>query len=128
MVKDAASHAEEDKKKREEIEVRNQADSLVYTTEKTLNEHRSKLSDSDARAVEDGIKELKSAMESGDVSRMKEKMEALTRASHRLAEIMYQQAQQQRQPSSGSEPGPQEKQEKSKEDEVVDAEFEDTNK
>ena len=125
MVKDAASHAEEDKKKREEIEVRNQADSLVYTTEKTLNENRSKLSEADARAAEDAIKELKSAMESGDVSRMKEKMEALTRASHHLAEIMYQQAQQQRPPSSEGEPGPQGK---PKEDDVVDAEFEDTNK
>jgi molecular chaperone DnaK len=125
MVKDAASHAEEDKKKREEIEVRNQADSLVYTTEKTLSENRSKLSEADARAAEDAIKELKSAMESGDVSRMKEKMEALTRASHHLAEIMYQQAQQQRPPSSEGEPGPQGK---PKEDDVVDAEFEDTNK
>ena len=125
MVKDAASHAEEDKKKREEIEVRNQADSLVYTTEKTLNENRSKLSEADARAAEDAIKELKSAMESGDVSRMKEKMELLTRASHHLAEIMYQQAQQQRPPSSEGEPGPQGK---PKEDDVVDAEFEDTNK
>ena len=125
MVKDAASHAEEDKKKREEIEVRNQADSLVYTTEKTLSENRSKLSEADARAAEDAIKELKSAMESGDVSRMKEKMELLTRASHHLAEIMYQQAQQQRPPSSEGEPGPQGK---PKEDDVVDAEFEDTNK
>jgi molecular chaperone DnaK len=126
MVKDAEAHATEDKQKREEVEVRNQADSLVYTTEKTLNENRSKLPDADARAVEDAIKDLKSAMESGDVSRMKEKMEALNRTSHRLAEIMYQQAQQQRQPSSDSGPGPQ--QGKSKEDEVVDAEFEDTNK
>jgi molecular chaperone DnaK len=126
MVKDAESHAEEDKKRREEIEVRNQADSLVYTTEKTLNENRGKLSESDVRAVEDALKDLKSAMESGDVSRMKEKMEALTRASHHMAEIMYQQAQQQHPPSSGPEPGPQ--QGKSKEDEVVDAEFEDTNK
>jgi molecular chaperone DnaK len=125
MVKDAASHTEEDKKKREEIEVRNQADSLVYTTEKTLSENRSKLSEADARAAEDAIKELKSAMESGDVSRMKEKMELLTRASHHLAEIMYQQAQQQRPPSSEGEPGPQGK---PKEDDVVDAEFEDTNK
>jgi molecular chaperone DnaK len=125
MVRDAESHAEEDKRKREEIEVRNQADSLVYTTEKTLNENRSKLPDADARAVEDAIKDLKSAMESGDVNRMKEKMEALTRASHRLAEIMYQQSQQQRQPSSEGRAGPQEK---PKEEEVVDAEFEDPNK
>jgi len=126
MVKDAESHADEDKKRREEVEVRNQADNLIYTTEKTLNEHRNKLPESDARAVEDGIKDLKAAMESGDVPRMKEKMEALTHASHRLAEIMYQQTQQQRQPSGGGEPGPQ--QGKPKEDEVVDAEFEDTNK
>lgn len=126
MVKDAEAHAEEDRRKREEVEVRNQADSLIYTTEKTLNEHRSELSESDVRAVEDGIKELKSAMESGDVPRMREKMEALTRASHRLAEIMYKQAQQKRQPFSGGETGPQ--QGKGKEDEVVDAEFEDTNK
>ncbi len=130
MVKDAELHAEEDKKKKEEIEVKNRADSLIYQTEKVLNENRDKLSETDCKAVEDALKDTKAAVESGDVSQIKEKMEILTKASHQLAEIMYKQAQAQQpggeQPptgeaaAGGAHGG--------SDDDVVDAEFEDAGK
>src|SRR5216117_485391 len=89
MVKEAESHADEDKKKREEIEARNRADSLVYQTEKMLNEHRSKLSDSDAKAVEAAIADTKKALEASDVDAINRAADALTQASHKVAEAMY---------------------------------------
>jgi molecular chaperone DnaK len=89
MVKEAESHADEDKRKREEIEARNRADSLVYQTEKMLNEHRSKLSESDAKAVEAAIADCKKALEGGDVSAINRAADALTQASHKVAEAMY---------------------------------------
>src|SRR5262249_25549643 len=81
--------ADEDKRKPEEIEARNRADSLVYQTEKMLNENRSKLSDSDAKAVEAAIAECKKALESGDVTAINRAADALTQASHKVAEAMY---------------------------------------
>jgi molecular chaperone DnaK len=125
MVKEAEAHAEEDKRRREEIEIRNQADSLAYNTEKTLNENKAKLSDAEAKSIEDAIKETREAIDSGDTSRMKEKMEALNKASHKLAEIIYQKASGGSQsspppPGGGAKAGGQE--------DVVDAEFEETNK
>ncbi len=89
MVKEAESHADEDKRKREEIEARNRADSLVYQTEKMLNENRSKLSDSDVKSVEAAIAECKKALEGGDASAINRAADALTQASHRVAEAMY---------------------------------------
>jgi molecular chaperone DnaK len=133
MVKDAEVHAEEDKKKKEEIEVRNQADSLIYQTEKVLKENKDKLSEDDCKAVEDAIKDTQTAMESGDSAQIKEKMDLLTKASHHLAELMYKQAQDQQQGTqappgdadtgagaSSAHGGPDE--------DVVDAEFEDASK
>ena len=130
MVKDAEVHAEEDKKKKEEIDVKNQADSLIYQTEKVLNENKDKLSETDCKAVEDALKDTKAAVESGDVNQIKEKMEILTKASHQLAEIMYKQTQGQQpdgeQPpaddatAGGAQGG--------SDDDVVDAEFEDAGK
>jgi len=119
MVKEAEAHGEEDKRRRQEVEVRNQADALVYTTEKTLNDHRDKIPVNEVGAIETALKETKEAIESGDMSRIREKMELLTKASHRLAEIMYQQtASQEKQSQAGQ--GPQGK----PEEDVVDAEFE----
>jgi len=91
MVKEAEVHSAEDKRRRQEVELRNQADALLYTTEKTLKEHREKIPVSEINAIEGAIKESKEAIESGDMGRIREKMELLTKASHRLAEIMYQQ-------------------------------------
>jgi len=91
MIKEAELHAEEDRRKRQEVELKNQADSLVYNTEKTLNEHRDKLSSEDIRPIEEAIADTKKALESGDIERIKSSMERLTKASHKLAEIMYKQ-------------------------------------
>jgi molecular chaperone DnaK len=125
MVKDAEVHSAEDATRKQEIEVRNQTDSLVYSTERTLSEHGAKLGEADRKAVEEALAAAREALKSEDVERMKSAQETLTRASHKLAEIMYREAQRQAQPPGGAPggdgrtaPGP-------KEGEVVDADFED---
>ncbi len=92
MVRDAESHAEDDKQKRELIDARNQADSLVYMTEKTLKEHGSKVDASTRSAIEAAVAKTKSALEASDADAIKSAMEELQQASHKLAEAMYQQA------------------------------------
>ena len=127
MVKDAEMHEEEDKKRREAVDIRNQADSLVYQTEKLLNENREKIPAGDISTIEDALKNTKEAIESNDADRMKAAMETLTTASHKIAEVMYQQQAQQQQadgPQADAGAGPQPGSEK-KDDDVVDAEFED---
>lgn len=130
MVKDAESHADEDKKRREEIEIKNQADTLIYTTEKTLNENKDKLSEDEIRNLESALKEAKDAYSSGDINKIKETMENLKKASHKLAEAMYQKAQAGQQtassPDQEKQSGPETK--PGDDDNVVDAEFEDTDK
>jgi len=127
MVKDAQSHADEDKKRREEIEVRNQADSLVYATEKVLKENRDKVSEADATAVEDALKATRDAIEKGNTDEIKARMEALNAASHRLAEAMYKKAS-----AADAQPGPGSTGSQSTgptgQNDVVDAEFEETDK
>lgn len=127
MVSDAETHSDEDKRKREAVEVRNQADSLVYQTEKLLNEHRDKVPASDISAIEAAIKQTKEAIESNDAGQMRTAIDNLTKASHRIAEVMYrQQTQQQGGEQAGGYQagGPQPGSEK-RNDDVVDAEFED---
>jgi molecular chaperone DnaK len=121
MVKEAEAHSAEDKRRRQEIEVRNQADALVYQTEKTLNENREKIPVNEVSAIEGAIRETKEAIESGDMNRIREKMELLTKASHHLAEIMYQQTSSKQQQARG---GPGGAQGPKPEEDVVDAEFE----
>ncbi len=133
MVKDAESHADEDKKRRETIELRNQADNLVYSTEKVLNENRDKLAEEDVKNVEAAIKDLKDALEKDDAEEIKAKMEALNNASHKLAEAMYKQAGDSAQPEGdagqqGQAQGDQGAQPGGGQDNVVDAEFEETDK
>jgi molecular chaperone DnaK len=118
MVKDAESHAAEDKKKRELIEARNQADSLVYTTEKAVKEHGDKVDEATRKGIESALEEVKKAMEGDDADALRQKTEALATASHKLAEVMYQQAQH----APGAEGG--EATGGGKQDDVVDAEFE----
>ena len=125
MVADGETHAEEDLRKREEIEARNQADNLVYNTEKILTENRDKISDDDAKAVEDALADTKKAMEGDDVEAISKAVENLTQASHRLAEVMYQSA-----PQGGQEPPPDDPEGSSEgtsegqpDDEVIDAEY-----
>ena len=90
MVDDAKSHADEDRKRQEEIEARNRADSLIYSTEKLLRENRDKLPPADVEAVEKALAETRSAVEQGGKERILAAVESLTRASHRLAEVLYQ--------------------------------------
>ena len=128
MVREAESNAEEDKKRRQEIEVRNQADSLVYTTERTLAEHGEKIPAADKSAIEDAVKEVKEALAGEDVDRIQRASEGLTRASHKIAEVLYREAQAKQQPGSGPGTGSGPSADgttKTAEGEVVDAEFED---
>ena len=122
MVKEAESNAADDSKRKQEIEVRNQTDSLVYSTERTLGEHGSKLGEGDRKAIEDALGEAKEALKTDDIERMQRAQDNLTRAAHKLAEIMYRESQTQANPGAGAgggtTGGP-------KEGEVVDAEFED---
>ncbi len=121
MVKEAESHAEEDRRKRELIDTRNQLDSLIYSTEKLLNENRSKLDEPDIKAAEEAIKEGKEALDKEDINVLKGAMDKINAASHRMAEAMYKKA-----AASGAQaapgPGTGEGEAEKKEGEVVDAE------
>jgi molecular chaperone DnaK len=119
MVKDAEMHSSEDKKKRELIEARNQADSLVYTTEKAVKEHGDKLDEDTRKGIESALEELKKAMEGDDLEAIKGKTEALATASQKLGEILYQQAQ-----GEAAAGGEGEAEGGDQKDDVVDAEFE----
>ncbi len=89
MVKDAELHAEEDKKERERIEVRNEADSLLYSTEKSLKDYGDKISDEEKAKIESAMSDLKAAMSSNVIDEIKAKTEALQQAAYKLAEEMY---------------------------------------
>jgi molecular chaperone DnaK len=89
MAKDAESHSADDRKRKDEIEARNRADSMVYQVEKMLKEHRDKISDADAKNVEDAIASTRKTMESGSVEDLNKAVDNLTSASHKLAEAMY---------------------------------------
>jgi molecular chaperone DnaK len=89
MGKDAEAHAAEDRSQRDQIEARNRADAMVYNVEKTLKEHRSKISDGDARDIEAAIEETKKAIGENDVTKLNAATDKLTAASHKLAEAMY---------------------------------------
>jgi len=92
MVRDAQAHADEDKKRREDTEVRNQADTLIYTTEKTLKENRDKLGDAEAAEAEKALEAARKAVQEGDKSAIDRALSDLTRASHKMAEVLYQKA------------------------------------
>jgi len=120
MARDADSHKADDDKRKEEIEVKNHLDSAVYSAEKTLKDHKDKVSADEAKAVEDAIAEAKKALEGGDIDRMKKAQDTLIQASHKVAEAMYKAAAQQ----PGAAPGPDQAPPKAEpKDNVVDAEF-----
>jgi len=128
MKKEAEAHAAEDARNREAIEVKNQADSLVYSTERTLREHGDKVPAADKQAIEAALNDAREALKTDDLDRIKKAQEALTAASHKLAEVMYREAQASaQQPGSGpSAPGGQSGQAGAgAKGDVVDAEFED---
>ena len=112
MVKDAETHATEDKKRRETIEAKNAGDALIHETEKTLAEHGAKLADADRRTIEDAVSNLREALKGNDGDAITAKVNALQQASMKLAEAVYSQPQQSEtaSPTSGN-------------DDVVDAEF-----
>ena len=102
MVQDADAHSEEDKKRREVVEAKNQADQLVYSLEKLLRENKDRIPEAEASGIRSEIENTKKALESEDLDRIRGAMDSLSRASHKLTEMMYQQAGQQR---SSSGPG-----------------------
>ena len=126
MAHDAESHASDDRKKKEEIESRNRADAMVYNIEKMLKEHRDKVSEADAKAVEDALEETKKAMQEGGFEKINQATSKLETASHKLAEAMYKSASQTPGGQPGAGAGPQgdgAAGESKPKDNVVDAEF-----
>jgi len=123
MVKEAEANAEEDKKKREVIDTKNQADTMVHSAEKNLKEFGDKVSDQEKTAIENDIKSLKDSLESDDIEKIKKGLEALTQSSMKLGEAMYK-AQQQENPQPQGDAGEQRPDSEKKDEQVVDAEFE----
>ncbi len=127
MVKEADSHASEDRQKRDEIDAKNRADHMVYNTEKLLKENREKIPDADARNIEQAIAETKAAIEKGGLDGINSAVEKLTQASHKLAELMYKQSTAQQSPPppppGGESAGSGQSQGRAKSDDVIDAEY-----
>ncbi len=117
MVKDAESHAEEDKKRKDEIEVRNQVDSLAYSTEQTVKDLGDKVPDDQKKAVEEAVAEAKTALDGTDIEAIKKAGEKLTEVGQKLAEIVYADAQAQTAGNNGAASNP-------SEPDVVDADYE----
>jgi molecular chaperone DnaK len=123
MVKDAEAHAEEDKKRKEQVEAKNHAEALIHSTEKSLAEHGSKVGEPERRAIEDALASLKEAVKGSDPEDIKTKTNALAQASMKLGEAMYAQAQKdQAGPGGPDAPGGTASGAQPKDD-VVDAEF-----
>ena len=126
MVKDAESHAAEDKKRKETVEARNQLDALVYSTEKSLKEYGGELDPGVRENIEAALKKAKEAMEGQDAQAMRSAAEELTKSSHKLAEVMYAKASQQQttQQQGSKQDGQTATGEKKPKEDVVDADFE----
>jgi molecular chaperone DnaK len=123
MQQDAELHAEEDRKRKEQVEAKNQADSLIYATEKSLKDLGDKVDAGTRANVEKEIENLRELLKKDDTEAIKKGTESLTQASHKLAEIMYSQASRE-EPGAGPEPGAGGGEETKKDDDVVDADFE----
>jgi molecular chaperone DnaK len=123
MVKDAESHAEEDKKRKAEVEAKNHAEALVHATEKALAEHGSKVGENDRRAIENAIADLKEALKGSDSAAITAKTNALAQASMKLGEAMYKQAQEGAAAAGGPGGAAPGGDGSGKTDDVVDAEF-----
>ncbi len=102
MIKDAELHAEEDKREKERVETRNEADNLIYSTEKSLKEFGDKITEDDRKKIQDAIEDLRKVLDSKDVNEIKAKMEALKQASYKLAEEVYKNAGAQAQGAAGA--------------------------
>ena len=127
MQQDAETHAETDQQRRAQVDLRNEADQLVYATEKAVSENGEKISDEDRAAVEAAVADVKSALEGTDEAPLQASVEQLKQASHKLAEVMYQEAQQQAPDQSGGPdeaPPPPQNESGSQDGGAVDADFE----
>ncbi len=132
-VKEAEQYAADDKKKKEEIEAKNEADNLVYATEKSLKEHGDKISQDERLKIEQAINDTKEAIKGGDIAKIKEAKDKLSDASHKLAEEVYKAAQQQQQANAqagaaGANAGQAQQEAPKSDDNVVDAEVVDDKK
>jgi molecular chaperone DnaK len=124
MVSDAEAHGEEDSLKKETVEVRNRLDSLVYEVEKNLKENRDKIEEEDAKNIEDALEKGREAIKSSDKGEIESAIEEISKASHKLDEVLYQAAQSEAgttegDPTASGDPG-------ESDDDVVDAEYTDT--
>ena len=131
MINDAEQFADEDKVKRESVEVKNQAETLIYSTEKSVDELGEKLPEEDKTKIEACCEQLKKSIETDDVDAIKSDIEALTQASHKMAEILYSQQTEQQGGEAGDESGdtPASEEKSGKEDDdIVDADFEEVKK
>ena len=122
MVKEAETNKEADKKKRDSVDARNQADSLMFSTEKSLKEHGDKVSAEEKKAIEDGVVDLKKSLEKTDVEDIKKKTQNLVQVSMKLGEAVYKSQQKDQQKSADSKDSKSKDKDK---DDVVDADFED---
>jgi molecular chaperone DnaK len=129
MARDAEAHSAEDNKRKDEIDARNRADSMVYQVEKMLKDHRDKISDADAKNVDTALEAARKAMADGKIEDINRAVDNLTQASHKLAEAMYKASSTGGAEAGGPPPGadgagPSAAKEKEKQKEnVVDAEF-----
>jgi len=134
MVSDAETHADEDKKRRELIDTKNQADQMVYNLEKIMRENKDKISEDEAKQIEEEIEKTKKAIAAEDVEEIKKALESLSTASHKLSEMMYQQASQQQAQQPGADAKDagagkeNEKTAEKEEEDVIDAEVVDDEK
>ena len=126
MVKDAEANRETDKKKRETVDARNQADTMVHSTEKNLKEHGSKITETEKKSIETAIADLRNALKGTDAEEVKKKTQSLIQASMKLGEAVYKSQQKTAGKADNSKDN---KENKSKDkDNVVDADFEDVKK
>ena len=131
MASDAESHAADDSKKRDEVEARNRADAMIYSTENTLKEHRGKISEEEAKTIEQAIEETKQAVQAGDAVQINQAVDQLTQASHKLAEAMYKSTAESQEGAAGAGTGAAPESDgasangaaEEKKEDVVDAEF-----
>ena len=120
MVREAQEHAEEDRRRRELIETKNQADNVIYATEKALKEYGDKISESEKKEIQDAIEELRKAMQGENAQEIREKISKLSQVSQKLGQAVYQQAQQQGAATSTSQ---KEEKKKKEEDNITDADY-----
>ena len=128
MVKDAEAHASEDKKRREAVDAKNKAESLIHATEKNIKDLGDKVSASDKEKIEADIKALQDVLESGDVEKINAKSEALMQSSMKIGEALYKAQQESAAQAGAQQTGAEETASAKPDEDVVDADFEEVKK